>query len=215
MTMPSDFDRLLIERVRRAEPTAWTELIERFEGRLLAFVDSRLRNRSASEDVVQETFIGFLTSLPNYDGGRPLESYLFSIAAHKLTDHLRREGRRPTIPLAPASSSGDRDLPGSARAASSIFQSSERRQLEEDAIVEALTDQIDRWRRRGDWDKIQCAELLFVRGIANKEAAVQLGISEQVVANYKFEFLARLKTVLRKQGLSQDVFPELAASELT
>ena len=31
-------------------------------------------------DVVQETFIGFLTSLPNYDSRRPLESYLFSIA---------------------------------------------------------------------------------------------------------------------------------------
>ena len=64
-------------------------------GRLLAFVDSRLRDRAASEDVVQETFVGFLTSLPHYDEKRDMEAYLFSIAAHKLTDHLRKQGRRP------------------------------------------------------------------------------------------------------------------------
>jgi RNA polymerase sigma-70 factor (ECF subfamily) len=29
------------------------------------------------------------------------------------------------------------------------------------------------------------------------------------VANFKFEFLARLRTLVRKQGLSEDVFPEL------
>ena len=47
-------------------------------------------------------FLGFLNSLPNYDGRRPLESYLFSICAYKLTDHLRREGRRPAVPLSAA-----------------------------------------------------------------------------------------------------------------
>lgn len=214
MSAPSQFDRLLIERIRRGETEAWNELIERFEGRLLAFVDSRLRSRATSEDIVQESFVGFLTSLPNYDGSRALESYLFSIAAHKLTDHLRREGRRPTIPLAAgAESSSGWDLPGTARRASSIMQSGERRALEEGAIREALLEQVERWRQRGDWEKLQCIELLFVRGLANKEVATHLAISEQTVANYKFEFLARLKTVLRKQGLSADLFPELAAVE--
>src|SRR5689334_22161554 len=105
MPPTSESDHLLTDRIRTGEADAWNELIARFEGRLLAFVETRLRNRAASEDVVQETFIGFLTSLPNYDAARPLESYLFSIAAHKLTDHLRREGRRPALPLSGASSS--------------------------------------------------------------------------------------------------------------
>jgi RNA polymerase sigma-70 factor (ECF subfamily) len=209
----SQFDRLLIERVRRGEPDAWNTLIERYEGRLLAFVESRLRNRAASEDVVQETFVGFLTSLPNYDGGRPLESYLFSIAAHKLTDHLRREGRRPALPLASESTGASAwDVPSSGPRASSIARSGERRQIEEQALVAVLREQIDHWRRRGDWDKLKCAELLFVRGLANKDAARALCISEQTVANYKFEFLARLKSLLVKQGLPHDVFPELAAA---
>ena len=52
-------------------------------------------------------------------------------------------------------------------------------------------------------------ELLFVRGRANKDVAALLEITEQQVANFKFDFLARLRNQIRKQGLSQDIFPEL------
>ena len=144
-----------MDRIRAGEPEVWNELINRFEGRLLAFVESRLRDRAASEDVVQETFIGFLTSLPNYDVSRPLEGYLFSIAAHKLTDHLRREGRRPALPLAGNSSAGGEwDLPASARPASSIARSGERKQLESEALTDAIAGQMQRWKKQGDWEKI-------------------------------------------------------------
>ena len=77
----SQIDSLLVARIRQGDQAAWDELIVRYEGRLLAFVESRIGNRAAAEDVVQESLIGFLTSLPNFDHARPLESYLFSIAA--------------------------------------------------------------------------------------------------------------------------------------
>ncbi len=202
-------DQLLVNRIRSGESDAWSELIARFEGRLLAFVEGRLGRRNAGEDVVQETFLGFLNSLPNFEDSRPLESYLFSIAAHKLTDHLRREGRRPTLPLAAGTSSNPWEPPDRARAVSSIMRSGERRGLEEAAIVESLTEQIERLKSRGEWQKLACLELLFVRGWANRDVAVQLKMTEQTVANFKFEFLARLRTLIRKQGLSEDVFPEL------
>ena len=88
-------DRLLIQQVRQGDQRAWDHLIATYEGRLLAFVQRRLHDRSASEDVVQETFIGLLTSLPNFDDSRELQTYLFTIASHKLIDHLRRQGRHP------------------------------------------------------------------------------------------------------------------------
>lgn len=210
MSAPSETDALLVERIRQRDENAWDELIARFEGRLLAFIESRTRHRSPAEDLVQETFIGFLTSLPNYDGRRPLEGYLFSIAAHKLIDYLRREGRRPALPLLPPGSSMSEWEPaGSDRVASSIARSGERRHLEEDALAAALVRQIEHFRGRGQWDRLKCAELLFVRGWANKAVAAQLGLAEQTVANYKFEIITQLRTAVKSQKLPKEVFPEL------
>ncbi len=211
MSQP-ELDHVLVRRIRQGDADVWNELIARYEGRLQAFVESRLENRSAAEDIVQDAFIGFLTSLPNYDESRSLESYLFSIAAHKLTDHLRREGRRPTVPLAVASGGGGSqwDLPSQERGPSTLLRSGERRRLEEQSLVTAMQEQFDRWRRRGEWEKVKCLELLVVRGWANKDAAAELGISEQAVANTKFDFIARLRAAVQKQGLPEEVFPELA-----
>jgi RNA polymerase sigma-70 factor (ECF subfamily) len=210
MTDATDADRLLVERIRGGNGDAWSELISRYEGRLLAFVESRLGRRGPAEDIVQDSFIGFLTSLPNYDGRRPLESYLFSICAYKLTDHLRREGRRPTLPLAMRGDSGGQwDLPSPLRGSSSIARSGERKSIEEKALVEALQHQVARWKERGDWTKLRCIELLIVRGWANKDVAEELEISEQQVANFKFDFLARMRALIQKQGIPEEVFPEL------
>ena len=210
MSQSPDPDSLLIAQVRSGASNAWTELVDRFEGRLLAYVDSRLSNRTASEDIVQETFIGFLNSLPNYDSSRSLENYLFSICAFKLTDHLRREGRRPTLQMgASEDSSGGWHLTGPGRAASSIARSTERRKLEEEALISALREQVDRWKEKGDWTKLKCIELLVVEGLPNKEVAERLEITEQQVANFKFDFLARTKMLLKRQDLSEEVFPEL------
>ncbi len=211
MSESNNPDAELVKRIREGDADAWNDLIAQYQGRLLAFAESRLRRRQISEDVVQETFIGFLNSLPNYDGNRPLESYLFTICHHKLTDQLRRAGRRPTLPLssAAAGSSGTWEIQGYISGASSIVRGGERRRMEEAALIEALKNQIEHWRKRNDWTKVMCMELLFVRGRSNKSVSETLGITEQQVANYKFDFLAKLKTSVRKHGLDRDIFPEL------
>jgi RNA polymerase sigma-70 factor, ECF subfamily len=202
--MPTtDTEALLIRQVRDGDAGAWRQLIERFEGRLIAFVDSRLRDRAASEDVVQETFVGFLTSLPHYDEKRDLEAYLFSIAAHKLTDHLRKQGRRPIDQF--GSDDHGRPLeevPGGARPASSIARSGERREAEERLLTESMGHLVKEWLAKGDFDRLRCLELLIVKGWANKDAAKYLKLTEQAVASYKFQTIGRLKEMARKSGLS-------------
>lgn len=206
-------ERTFLEQIRGGDREAWREFIALYEGRLAAFVRARLDDAAAVDDVVQETFLGFLVSLPNYDPSRGLETYLFTIAAHKLTDVLRRRGRRPTVPLTvgDASSAAEREPADSARSAGSYVRSAERRNLESAALSEALTTIVGRWRERGEFVRVACLELLFVRGFANKETAATLGLSEQQVANYKFDFLERLRDALRRKRLSPDVFPELTA----
>lgn len=204
--MPTtDAEALLVRQVREGDAQAWRQLIERYEGRLLAFVDSRLRDRAASEDVVQETFIGFLTSLPHYDERRDMEAYLFSIAAHKLTDHLRKQGRRPIDQFGSDNEGRPLDeVPGDGRPASSIARSGERRKAEDRLLTDALGQIVREWVARGDYDRLRCLELLIVKGWANKDVARYLGLTEQAVASYKFQTVSRLKDMARRAGLSLD-----------
>jgi len=199
--MPIDeADQLLVSQIKAGDSEAWSELIARYEGRLLAFVNSRLRNLSSSEDVVQETFLGFLISLPNYDPGTPLESFLFAIASHKLTDLLRKQGRRPTIPLFPDESGArdnHREPAGHARVASSLARSKERRFKEEQIICISLQTLIESWIKNGEFERLQCIEQLFVSGKANKEVATQLQITEQAVANHKHFVVGKLKDAIK------------------
>src|SRR5438105_7393443 len=134
--MTAESDRLLVQQIRQGDARAWDSLIARFEGRLLAFVERRLRDRATSEDVVQETFIGFLNSLPNYDDQRELQTYLFTIASHKLTDHLRRRGRHKAQP---GSENSDEllgnQVDSGQLAASGLVRNQEQRALESAALA--------------------------------------------------------------------------------
>jgi RNA polymerase sigma-70 factor (ECF subfamily) len=207
--MPSDSDRLLIQQIRQGDPRAWETLISRYEGRLLAFVQHRIRDRDASEDVVQETFVGFLNSLPNFDDRRELQTYLFTIASHKLTDHLRRNGRHPLRSLSDSSSDLLNEQIDRQPTASSAARSDEREELESAAIVRCLGQILRGLQEKGDWVRLKVLELLWVKGWANREVAASLQISEQQVANYRFAAVKKLSEQIRDAGLSADVFPEL------
>lgn len=211
--MPTDsFESQLVERIRQGEPDAWQVCIDRYEGRLTAFARSRVRQQAAAEDIVQEAFLGFLTSLPNYDSRTPLDSFLFAITAHKITDHLRREGRRPTLALLPDDSQQAAAMPNGGRVASSMARSRERRNTEEGVLGSAMAGLVARWKQDGEWERLMCIELLMVCGWPNKQVASRLGISEQAVANHK-HFAVRK---LREAGLQARMSgPELEALGLT
>ena len=207
--MPSESDLLLIRQIRQGDQRAWEQLIERFEGRLLAFAIHRLRDRSAGEDIVQETFIGFLHSLPNFDEKRELQTYLFTIASYKITDHLRKIGRRPVLTGALAEDRLAEEADSQQRAASSMARSRERRELESGALARALSQVIGQLRDKGDYQRLQVLELLFVKAWPNRDVAQFVGIAEQQVANWRFAAVKKMGEQLRAAGLPSDVFPEL------
>jgi RNA polymerase sigma-70 factor (ECF subfamily) len=207
--MSSESDRLLVQQIRQGDTRAWETLIGRYEGRLLAFVERRLRDRASSEDVVQETFIGFLNSLPNFDERRELQTYLFTIASHKLTDHLRRQGRHPLQTLSDESGDLLNNQYARQAGASSLARSQERKGLESDALTRCLAELIRSWQDKGDFTRLKVIELLFVKGWANRDVAAFLKVSEQQVANYRFATVKKLSELIRQAGLPTEVFPEL------
>lgn len=184
----------LVEQIRAGAPNAWQTLIDLYEGRLSAFVRARLRDSHIVDDIVQETFLGFLRSLPHFDTSRDLESYLFTIAAHKIRDHLRTQGRHPLSLLADFQNSSQAPLEPKAaiRGPSSLLASAERLAGEEARLAAALQGLLDQWRANGDYRRIKCIELLLVAGWPNREVARFLDMTEQQVANYKFQVIETL-----------------------
>ena len=79
---------------------------------------------------------------------------------------------------------------------------SHEKSMAEGAVVESvLHDLIKDFKSGGAWERLQCVELIFVLGWANKDVAKRLGISEQAVANHKFFVVAKLKDAAKKARL--------------
>jgi RNA polymerase sigma-70 factor (ECF subfamily) len=208
--MATESDRLLIARARQNDQSAWAELDRRYRGRLTAYVRRRLKDHASVEDVVQETFIGFSNSLANYDDKRDLQTWLFTIAAHKVTDQLRKMGRLRYQ----TGTDSDEELIFQSederqRVASSLARSAERREREEDSLGAALRELVREFQSKGEWPKVMALELLYVKGWGNAEVAGHLGRNEQDIANLKFQVKKRLRDHLAAAKLSPAVFPEL------
>jgi RNA polymerase sigma-70 factor (ECF subfamily) len=209
----SELDRQLVGRIREGDTEAWQELVDRFEGRLLAYLRSRLQDASIAEDVLQETLLGFLRALPAYDDSAPLEPWLFSIAAHKLIDEQRRRGRRPIFALPGTAAGEGAILVGPGRRASSLYLSREGDRAESDLIGSVLQQFVEECHRREDWQRLKCIELLIVRGWTNQQVAVQLNLTEKQVANHKYYVVEKLRRAARESAQKLRLPPELDDSQ--
>lgn len=78
----------------RADPTRWVDM---YGDCLFRFAYIRLRDESAAEDVVQETFVSALRSLDSYNGRAEERTWLVGILKHKIYDHFRRSARETQI----------------------------------------------------------------------------------------------------------------------
>jgi len=101
-------DEHIFERYRAGEPEALRTLIERHHDDLLRFLTRLLGDRIAAEDVFQDAFLQVHISQDTFDTSRRFRPWLFTIAANKGRDYLRKKGRRRTVDLsAPVGSGSD------------------------------------------------------------------------------------------------------------
>jgi RNA polymerase sigma-70 factor (ECF subfamily) len=81
------------------EVAAFRALVERYHDPLLRFLIRLSGGRAAAEDVFQETFLQVHQSAATFDGSKRFKPWLFTIAANKGRDALRRRQRRPAMSL--------------------------------------------------------------------------------------------------------------------
>ena len=68
---------------------------------LVRFIASRVRDRTAAEDLVQEVYTKAYRNRERYDADRSFTSWIYTIARNSCIDYLRRRIRDPLSAVAP------------------------------------------------------------------------------------------------------------------
>jgi RNA polymerase sigma-70 factor (ECF subfamily) len=92
-------DAELLERYKEGDEEAFREIVNRYRNGLYAFLKQFLNQSDLVEDVFQETFLQLFTSRESFDPSRPLRPWLFTIAANKAKDALRKSQRTSAVPI--------------------------------------------------------------------------------------------------------------------
>ena len=92
-------DAELLDRYGAGDEAAFREIVRRYKDSLYAFLRYFLNQQDLVEDVFQETFLQLFTSRESYDPSRALRPWLFTIAANKAKDALRKQQRTAAIPI--------------------------------------------------------------------------------------------------------------------
>jgi RNA polymerase sigma-70 factor (ECF subfamily) len=82
-------DARLIARFQRGDEDAFDELVDRHRRRIYSLV-CRLASPAEADDLAQDVFIAAYKALPNFRGDSAFSTWLYRIAVHVCSHHLRR-----------------------------------------------------------------------------------------------------------------------------
>ena len=109
--MKHPFEKLtdagLLQRYMEGDVAAFREIVRRYKNGLYAFLKQFLNQPDLVDDVFQETFLQLFASRKSFDTTRPLRPWLFTIAANKAKDALRKGQRTAAVPIGTISESED------------------------------------------------------------------------------------------------------------
>jgi len=92
-------DAELLNSYAAGDQAAFSIIVTRYKDGLYAFLKKFLNRQDLIEDVFQETFLQLFTSRESFDPARPLRPWLFTIAANKAKDALRKQQRTAAISI--------------------------------------------------------------------------------------------------------------------
>jgi RNA polymerase sigma-70 factor, ECF subfamily len=180
-------DEELLRRLRRCDDAAFGALVRRYERELYGYLRRYLNDDALAEDVFQNTFLQVYLKRRQYEEGRPVRPWLYTIATRQAIDALRRHGRHQAVSLEQArEANGPGDLmlletlAGDRPGPDAEAFAQERRELVR-AAVERLPDFLR-----------QVLLLAYYQGLKYREIADALGIPVGTVKSRLHAALQRL-----------------------
>ena len=180
--MVTTCEQELVERAVAGDETAVISLYHQHKTAIYTYLYYRVGSDPAlAEDLTADVFERMVLHLPQFVvGERPLRAWLYTIARHRLLDHLRTHGKQDWLAL-------DERLP--AIAVSLEEQSHHRR--EHDRVTAALTHLTDEQR--------EVVILRFIEEYNVAETATMMGKKEGAVKALTRRALSALRRVLASE----------------
>ncbi len=154
-------------------PDAFSELVLRYQSRIVTLLYRYTHDQGLAEDLGQETFLRFYRALPRVDLVQPLKPYLYRIAVNSARDWARRGGSK-SVAL-----DEDADL------ADERSENVDERLSLEDAVMQLSL--IYR----------EAITLHYTMGLGYSEIAQSLAISEETVRTRLRRALAQLRELIK------------------
>jgi RNA polymerase sigma factor CnrH len=170
---------------------------------LLALLRYKTRDDSLAEDLLQESYLAFLSANPDpsrFADGVKLRNYLVTIALNKLRDHWRKEGgaKRRSVLFRSREDLNDwmESLPSNQGDPTKALIDREEDETLSRAVAFAM-ERLPEGQRRA-------LELKFAKDMDNPSIAEELGLGVKAVESLLFRAKARFRKEFEKTGLGEN-----------
>jgi len=177
-----------MQRLCHEQTEAFGVLLRRYERELFGYLNRYLRNSSQAEDVFQNTFLQVFLKRKQFEAGRPVRPWLYTIATNQAIDFLRRQSRHQAVSLEQAADAGQAASQGLLETLEShgpgpleLASEEERRQR-----VRASVDQLPEFLR-------QVLILAYYQGLKYRDIADIMNIPVGTVKSRLHAALVRLQ----------------------
>ena len=106
--MPQSTDAELVAAILKGEQELFSDLVARYQGRLVNYLYRLLRSTQEAEDLAQEVFFKIYKALDRYDPKYKFSTWLFRVAQNAAIDQIRK--RRLLLVSMDRQGSSDDDL---------------------------------------------------------------------------------------------------------
>ena len=205
-----------IALLQARDDAEWCLVEEHYAGRLLAYAQRRTGGDvQAAEDVLQETMLGAVRGIKNFNPAYTFEQYLFGIVRNRSIDFLRRRKLRTLMGDDERDDFPDLDsFIDQADTPSAIIRGAELTDRAGELFVAILREWVQETWRMGEFERMAVLEALFAGGWRNRDVWKHFGLrDETAVAGIKFRAIKRLQTLAATMGSGHELLYYLASAE--
>lgn len=84
-------DATTIQRILSGDRRALHSFYHTYTPKLTRFINTKINNPKDAEEILQDTLYAFLEAIRDFAGTSKLQTFLFSIASHKIVDFYRKK----------------------------------------------------------------------------------------------------------------------------